>query len=363
MRVTLDGTPLLGRRTGIGRYVQHLVSSLAARPDAPDLALTAFTVRGADDLAGNGLPVRRRPVPARLAHVAWSRSELPWLELLSGRCDVFHGTNFVLPPSRRAIGVVTVHDLAFLTMPETVAGPTHRLRELVPRSLRRAALTLTPSEAVRQEVLATYPLHDTEVRVTPLGVDPVWFSATPPTPELRERLRLPDRYVVFVGTLEPRKNLAALLDAHAAARLEDEPGTPDLVLVGPPGWGPEVGQRPGVHLTGFLDDADLRGVVAGSLALALPSRAEGFGLPVLEALATGSAVLASDLPVLREVGGRWARYAAASDVPAWASLLLEAGSQPDPDGETRRGRQRWARTWTWERTAAETLRAYQDALA
>jgi glycosyltransferase involved in cell wall biosynthesis len=124
-----------------------------------------------------------------------------------------------------------------------------------------------------------------------------------------------------------------------------------------------VPRRPGVVITGFLDDNELRSVVAGASALALPSLAEGFGLPVLEGLATGTVVLASDIPVLREVGGEWANYAPPDDVDAWSELLLTIGAgQWEPDEQAAR-RQAHARSWTWERTARETMRAYRDVAA
>jgi glycosyltransferase involved in cell wall biosynthesis len=294
-------------------------------------------------------------VPARLAQEVWARGEHLPLELVTGRCDVFHGTNFVLPPARHAAGVVTIHDLAFLTLPETVSGASQRLRALVPRSIRRAGLVLTPSEAVRLQVIDAYALPADRVRATRLGVDASWFAAEQPAPDVRARLGLPERYVVFVGTLEPRKNLSMLLAAHASARAVDPAGTPQLVLVGAAGWGPQLDLHPGVLATGFLDEADLRSVVVGASALALPSLAEGFGLPVLEGLAAGTAVLASDIPALREVGGSWARYAPPDDPDAWSELLLTIPAQ-EPHGEG----QAYALSWTWERTARETLAAYED---
>ena len=134
------------------------------------------------------------------------------MEWLAGRADVVHGTNFVLPPLRRAAGVLTVHDLSYLRYPETVAAASLRYRTLVPRGLRRAAVVVTPSQAVAAEVRAEYGLGD-RVLATPLGVDEGWFGATPmPAAELAAR-GLPERYLLFVGTVEPRKGLPALLSA------------------------------------------------------------------------------------------------------------------------------------------------------
>src|SRR4051812_9684099 len=179
MRVGLDATPLIGARTGIGRYVASLLPELqllAARGGALDAVVaTAFTLRGRGEL-GTQLPPgvleRSRPLPARLLQELWARTERPSVTALIGQVDVFHGTNFVLPPPGRARGVVTVHDLAFLHAPGTVSAASRRLRDLVPRALARAAVVCTPTRVVADEVAEAYRLPGDRVAVTPLGIDP-----------------------------------------------------------------------------------------------------------------------------------------------------------------------------------------------
>lgn len=366
VRVGIDATPLLGPRTGVGRYVSALLSALAAHPtdDVLDLRATAFTVRGLGGLAEAlpaGVPAVGRPVPARLLRRSWARGGPPAVEWLCGRVDVFHATNFVLPPRRRAAGVLTVHDLGFLRVPETLAAANLVYRDLVPRGVRAAAMTLTPTHTVREEVIAEFGVDPGRVAVTPLGVDESWFAAPPPDDGEDADLLAGPPYVLFVGTVEPRKGLPTLLTALRRCA----PGAaPRLVLAGPAGWGPELdttGSGLDVVRTGFLTDARLRRLVAGAAAVALPSRYEGFGLPVLEALAGGTPVLASDLPVLREVGGEHVRYLPAEDPDAWAEALTaaEAGlasHEPAPGIS-------WARRWTWGRCADETRSAYVTAAA
>ncbi len=352
MRVGLDATPLLGARTGVGRYTLSLLRALTAYDD--ELVATAFSFRGRDQLAATvppGVQVRARPAPARALQALWSRTPWPPVEVLTGPLDVFHATNFVLPPSRRARGVVTVHDLSYLHHRETVSAASARYRELVPRSIARASVVLTPSHATADLVREAYDVT-VPVLVTPLGVDPAWATAAPPSADLRASLGLPSSYVVFVGSLEPRKDLATLLAAHR--RLPD---APPLVLVGPPGWGEQVDVS-GCVTTGFLADERLRAVVAGAAALALPSRDEGFGLPVLEALAAGVPVVASDLPVLREVGGTETTYAPAGDVEGWAAALSAVLASPGDAGP----RRAHAAGFTWQRCAEQTRAAYATAL-
>ncbi len=349
MRVGLDATPLLGARTGVGRYTLSLLRALTAYDD--ELVATAFTFRGRDGLAAAvppGVAVVARPAPARALQALWARSSWPPVELLGGAVDVFHATNFVLPPLRRARGVVTVHDLSYLHHPDTVSSASARYRELVPRSIARASAVLTPSQATADLLREAYDVQ-VPVTVTPLGVDAEWFAAAPPSDALRAELGLPSSYVVFVGNLEPRKDLATLLAAHRQL-----PDAPPLVLVGPPGWGERVDVT-GCITPGYLEDERLRAVVAGAAALALPSRDEGFGLTVLEALAAGVPVVASDLPVLREVGGSVASYAPVGDVEAFADQLQAVLSTPG-DAAVRRDR---AAAFTWARCAALTRGAYR----
>lgn len=361
MRVVVDATPLLGTRTGIGRYTGHVLEALGALHD-PGLKLvgTAFSWRGLDALPAAlpaGVTARARRAPARLLQAAWSRTEFPPVEWLAGRADVVHATNYVLPPLRGARGVVTIHDLSYLRLPDTVSTATARYRELVPRSLRRAAVVISDSEAVAAEVTEEYGV---EVSVTPLGVDPAWLSVQKPTPGWLHERGLPERYLLFVGTLEPRKNLPTLLTAYRALRAADG-ATPPLVLVGPAGWGPALdtaglGAAEIIQL-GYLDEDTLRSVVAGATVLCFPSLYEGFGLPPLEALAAGTPVVASDIPTTREVCAGYAELTPALDADALAEALARVLATP-PDPQPGRDH---AATYTWARTAELTLAAYRRA--
>jgi glycosyltransferase involved in cell wall biosynthesis len=361
MRVALDATPLLGQRSGVGRYVTGLLHGLAEV--SPDLRprLTLFSVRG--QLPSDLPPTARRApgrFPARLLRPLWAHSALPPVEILSGPVDVFHGTNFVLPPAARAGGVVTIHDLAFLRFPETVTGDVAHYRELVPRALRRARAVITVSEAVAEEVRAEYSSIAPPVFVAPNGVDASWSRAEPASEARLQQLGIPHRYLLFTGNLEPRKNLGMLLGAHREARMTD-PTVPPLVLCGPAGWGDRwSGRGPDpdhIVLAGYLPDQDLRGVVAGATAICMPSRYEGFGLPVLEGLAAGRPVLASDIPAHREIAQGHATLLPPGDTDAWAASLIALDRTPG----TEVARRAHAAGFTWQKSAARHLEAYRSA--
>jgi glycosyltransferase involved in cell wall biosynthesis len=376
MRVGLDATPLLGPRTGVGQYVARLVEALAASGELAELRLVPFTWRGAAGLGpavaaaeaagGTRVVARRRRVPARLLREAWARAAWPPVEWLSGRVEVFHATNFVTPPARRARLVVTIHDLTYLRYPEMVASASARYRELVPAGLARGAVVCTPTAAVAAEVLDTYRLPADRVAVTPLGVGERWLQAEPPDAAWLAARGLPGRYLLFVGSREPRKNLATLLAAYRELLAGAPPPPPPLVLAGPPGWGEELhlaSLPAGSVLTpGYLGDQELPMVVAGATALACPSWYEGFGLPALEALACGTPVVAGDVPALREVLGDQAELVDPGDAGALAAALAKAveGGGGEPARQARRAH---AAGYTWERCAQATLGAYARAVS
>lgn len=356
LRVLLDGNPLLGDRTGVGRYTAALAEELASMSTV-DVRAVAFTLRGWRALRSavpHGVRARGLPVPARLLRAAWLRSPLPPIEIFAGLTDVVHATNFVLPPSVRAGSVLTIHDLAFLDAPEEIPASESALPELVRRSARRADVVCTPTRAVAETVSERLGVPGERIRVTPLGVDPAWFVARPPGDNLRRRLGLPERYLLFVGAEGPRKGLSGLIAAHAA-----DPELPPLVLVGP-GTDEIPGDSTRVIRTGYLSELDLRRVVAGAALLVLPSRDEGFGLPVLEAMACGVPVVCSDVPALREVAGGLATLVPVGDVEA-LTAALSSTMDDGVSADTLAKRRAHASEFTWRRCAEETVAAYRQA--
>lgn len=350
----LDGTPLLGNRTGVGRYTASLAEELASMSEV-DMRAVAFTMRGWRQLR-RVLPHRARargmPVSARLLRRSWLRSRFPPIELFAGNTDIVHGTNFVLPGALRAAGVLTIHDLAFLDAPEELEPSNQDLPEQVRRGAARAHAICTPTAAVADAVSERLHVAREKVVVTPLGVDAAWFTGRVPTKEMRERLGLPSEYLLFVGASGPRKGLDWLLTAHATA-----PDLPPLVFSGPGTF--TESER--VHRLGYLSEVDLRHVVAGAAALVLPSRDEGFGLPVLEALACDIPVVCSDIPALREISGGYTHLVPYGEVDALADALRAAISDPHPASASIAHRAH-AATFTWHRCAQATVTAYRKAL-
>jgi glycosyltransferase involved in cell wall biosynthesis len=336
----------------------------------PDIAITAFAVtwrgrRGLTDRVPAGVHVVSRPVPARAVHTAWRHSPWPPVEWLAGRCDVVHGPNFVVAPARHAARVVTVHDLTCVHFPELCTPHTRRYPALIARAVRDGALVHTVSSFVRDEVIEHFDVPPERVVAIANGVDPV----LPARPERGHELAGGDRYVVAIGTLEPRKRLPELIDAFDRVAAEDD--TLRLVLAGPDGWGVDAvgdaqararhGDR--VVRLGWVSDDDRAALLRGATALAYPSRYEGFGLPPLEAMTAGIPVLVSNAAAVVEVVGDAALVVPVAD-PGGEALAagLEAIVH---DGELRSrlivaGTERAAR-FTWADTAAQMLGLYRLA--
>ncbi|MBW3594202.1 MAG: glycosyltransferase family 4 protein [Actinobacteria bacterium] len=349
MRVALDSGPLLDPPTGVGRYTRELERSLAEA--GADVSRYAVSLRGRSDDS-----IRRWRAPARLVHEAWRRFDAPSADRLVGDVDVVHGTNFVLPPTK-VPGVVTIHDLSFLR-DDAFPGAASWAR-MVPWSIERAARVVTITEAVADEIVDHYGTSRDKVVVTHLGVAPVFFGATPLADAALQRLGITRPFVLAAGTLEPRKNLPRLLEAWDFLG-PDRHGW-SLVLAGPKGWGPSLPHTPDVVLTGWVGDETLPGLLAAADVFAFPSLYEGFGLPPLEAMAAGTACLVGAYTAADEVVGDAALVVDSVDVSAMADGLRRLIA----DDALRRayalaGKAR-AAAFTWERTGARTIEAYQAA--
>lgn len=324
MRVAVDATPLLNTRTGVGNFTAALIDGLAARSD---IEVTAFpvSVRGRarlHEVVPPGVRVVAPFLPATLLRGLWQRVDHPVIERAIGAHDLVHGPNFVVPPSRAA-RVATVHDLTPVHHPELCHPSTLVYPELIRRAAGVGAWIHTDSEFVRSELVEFLGLDAGRVVAVPLGVTPMDGG----DPEAGRRQAGHDRYVLAVGTVEPRKDLPALvraIDRLAAGGL-DAP----LVHVGPDGWGTEAltaalaaMRRPDlVRRLGRVDDGALRDLYAGAHVVAYPSVYEGFGLPVLEAMSAGIPVVSTRVGAIEEVAADAARLVPVGDAEALAAAI------------------------------------------
>jgi glycosyltransferase involved in cell wall biosynthesis len=368
VRVLLDYRPALRNRSGVGEYVHELAGALAATAP-PDHRLELFTSSWKDrpdrQLGADapGVPVHDRRVPVRVLNWWWHRVGVPRVErLVRGRFDVVHAAHPLLIPTLGA-GVVTIHDLDFLDHPERTRAEVRRdYASLVQTHAGRADGILTSSEHSAQRIIQALSIPREHVVVAPPG-PPRWTAGG------RQRPRNPAGYVLFVGTLEPRKNLGALLDAYALLRGQERDIPPLRVAGRAPAsaaaWVRRMSESPlggSVDYIGYVPDAKRRALFEGASLLVLPSWHEGFGLPVLEAMALGVPVVTSDRGALPEVTGDAGLLVAPDDPRAIADairrLLREDGLA---EACVRRGLVR-AATLSWTQSAHTVWRLYADAM-
>lgn len=350
MRIALDATPLTVATGGVTRYTAELTRALAETGPGDEIWLLS------DQPFENPVPglsnVRCGHGPRNLLERRW------WLWGLQGelsrlRIDVFHGTDFAVPYVPVRPSVMMVHDVSPWLHPDWHSA-ADRIRTRTPLLLRLglATMILCPSESVRAQVLDRFRLHPDRVAAVPLAAPSSFRPAQP------ERRKFP--YFLYVGTLEPRKNLQLLIDCWRRVK---QSVPIDLILVGRrrddfPGLAPE----PGLDLLGPVSDDELPKLYSGAVACVYPSHYEGFALPVLEAMQCGAAVITSRDSAIAETAGGAALQLAADDGNAWTEALLSAAAEPEWLIELRRKGLKRAAEFSWTKTAALTRAVYAEAV-
>lgn len=351
MEVAFDAGPVLDSPTGVGRYAGELARCLEMR--GVSVRRYAISLR-----APRTSGIARWRISASAVQELWRRFDRPVPSSLFGDADVVHATNFVLPPTGGRPGVVTVHDLSFHR--EDVFPGGERLRELVPWSLGHASVAVVPTHAIATEVTDRYGFPSDRIVVTPEGVSPLFFGASPLSEMALGKLGIPGPFILAAGTIEPRKNLPQLLRAWDRIRGD----LPDwrLVVAGPKGWGPELPETQGVILLGYVADETLPGLMAAAEIFCYPSVYEGFGLPPLEAMATGTACVVGRYSAAPEVLGDGAVLVDPADGDALAGELAALAADHGARASLALTGRAHAGAFTWEKTAAATVAAYEKAL-
>jgi glycosyltransferase involved in cell wall biosynthesis len=371
MRIGLDGMPLAQPRTGVGTYTFELARALAA--EAPSDEFELISPLPYDETVSQATSVA--PAPANL-QLIYSRPNLlqrRWWTLglpsylRRHPLDIFHGTNYEVPLRAQCPTVVTIHDLSLLLHSSThEARAVRRARLLLPLMARKANLIITPSEPVRNEVCQYLKIAPDKVFATPLAPR---TSFTPMALEeavaVRKRLDVEDEFLLFVGTIEPRKNLSLLLNAFDEL-LRTTNLRPQLVIAGKVGWkvnevlaqARKSSLQDRVRFVGFVTDEDLRALYSSCRAFIYPSIYEGFGLPPLEAMACGAPVIASRVPSIKE---SVARIISATDSTDLTRTIVELLTTPAARQELSERGVAYAGTFSWQRTAALTRDVYARA--
>ena len=354
LRIALDATPLTEPSGGIARYTRELSAALAAEfPQDQYWLLSDQVWEGTPPGVLRG-EQRKGPLGRR-----WWSLGLP-RELARIGADAFHGTDFAVPYVPLRPSVLTLHDLSPWRSGPERAERAGRIRRRTPLALRAATMVVTPSEAVRQEAIERFRLAPSRVAAVPLaaGVEFGPRSAREIQPTLA-RLGVRQPYVLFVGTRERRKNLVRLVEAWREARRAWR----DLgLVVGGRAGSESLSEEPGLVLTGLLPDADVAALMAGAALFVYPSLYEGFGLPVLEAMQTGTPVVISRDPALVEVAAGAAVTAAAESAAELARAIVDLMGDPARRRELGERGMRRAADFSWRQTAIRTREVYVEAL-
>lgn len=373
MNIGIDYTAALKQRGGIGRYTRGLITTLA-RLDTQN----RYTLMATPDAPRNGLQFfhpypnfshKRYPLPERWMTIGWHRLYLPApVEWFTGPVDLFHSPNFILPPAGRAKTLLTVHDLSFIRHPQGAVDKLRRwLEKVVPRSLARADHVLADSESTKQDLTDIYGLPPQKITVVGAGVEPRFQPITDAATlnGVRHRYRLPPgKFVLSVGTLEPRKNFTGLIRAFSQSPVRE---THHLVIAGGKGWlyedifaeaenSPVAGR---IHLIGFVADDDLPALYSLADIFAYPSHYEGFGIPVIEAMACGTPVVCANNSCLPEVAGHSALQVTATDTPAIAQALNQLSVDQSLREKSVAEGFRQAQKFNWPAAANRLLDVYQ----
>jgi glycosyltransferase involved in cell wall biosynthesis len=357
MKIAIDVTGSIYKGTGVATYYKNLVPNLMRLPDKHQFITFGYSLRRYSDLT---LASIKLPIPPRVFEILWNRLHVLPVESLIGEFDLLHAWDYIHPPTQKAKIITTIHDLTPIKFPEhqhprTIAAYKSGLNWVK----KEATAIIADSHSTKQDIVDILKISEKKVHVVYLAA-PRQFSNFRTIVEntrnmaidrARKKFEIEGDYLLSVGTQEPRKNLQNTIKAYEALNI-DQP----LVIIGRFGWGQKIKPSKGVKLLGFVPDEDLPPLYAAASCFIYPSLYEGFGLPVLEAMAIGCPVVTSDRGSLKEVAGDAAILVNPESVEAIAfgiKVALERAQELSEKGIAQ------ARKFSWEQTAAETMKVYE----
>ena len=363
MNLVIDAQPVLGKRAGIGAYVFETLKRLPAHFTNDTLHLSLFSFLGREHLPNElfeaNIKVHFHTLFPRVLLETSLKAGIPLpFTWFSGTGDLFLFPNFISYPTGDRPSVLIVYDLSYLRYPDQAERKNQRfLSRFVPASLKRASAVITISNFSKKEISEAYGFPEKRLHVASPGVDTTFFHPVRDTlrkQNILKKYRLPSDFILFLGTLEPRKGIEPLLRAY---EMWNDRNKPALVLIGKRGWGnlPALqralnGKIKGVIHPGYIDQHDLPFLLSQTRLFVYPSMYEGFGMPILEAMACGTPVVCGNCPSFHEIGGEILTYCDAGNPEALGKAIREALSIPPSPGTLGDGIER-AANFTWDATA------------
>lgn len=372
MYVGFDVGPITGARSGVGNYCYYLLKHLLQLED--DCSFKAFSAGLHKSELSDFRTLasyRHLPIPTRVLYRVWNALGVPKVDALLGGVDIYHATNFYLPPTGRARRVVTIHDLAFLALPQysspKIVGP---FAKGVRKFCHESDAIMAYSESTKRDIIHYLEVDAAKVTVAPMAVDEDFrpMGRAQALAVLKERYGVEDSYLLFVSTLEPRKNLIGLLDSF---HLISKEFPHKLVLVGGIGWNAApIFERVAQHNLedrvihiGFVPHLELPAFYCGADAFVFPTHYEGFGLPLLEALTCGCPVVASSNSSVPEVTGEGALRSATQDPEEFAGLMRQVLTDDALRNKLSEAGRKHAAKFSWTSCASTTMSVYKSLAA
>lgn len=372
MHIGINYTAALRQRAGIGRYTSGLINALTQLDAANQytLLVTRDSPRSHFPKLPDNFRIKILPISERLLTILWHRLNLPMtIDTWAGPFDLFHSPDFVLPPLKNTPSLLTVHDLSFMQHPHGAVPKLRRwLESVVPRSANKASHILADSHSTKHDLETILDVPSAKISVVGAGVEPRFqpIADEAVLNRVRRKYNLPDQYILGLGTLEPRKNFVGLIQAFN--QLQTNCPELHLVIAGGKGWLYEdifataanspVADR--IHMLGYVADEDLPALYSMANIFAYPSHYEGFGIPVLEAMACGTPVITADNSSLPEVAGDAALMTPSDDIDALAQGIYQIHTSDSLHKKCVKRGFAHAKTFTWEAAAKKLLTVYEN---
>lgn len=371
-RVAIEFTPAVTQGGGVARSVHEMTAALLSAAQHDYTLFIAGTAPIPPDIAVYQPRVRYAALGALALTRLWHRLRVPLpVEAFAGRTDLYFATDFALPPTLpRTRTAIFIHDLTYIRVPDAaVPALAAYLGAVVPRALKRADIVIVNSEATKSDIIDIYGTPAERIATIQFGVHPHFTPSNKPFKALRDKYSLPEQpYILAVGTVQPRKNYARLIEALGILR--DSGLDVTLAIAGGRGWMDSpifdtvvrLGLEPYVRFLGYVDDADLPALYTHAAVFTMPSLYEGFGLPVLEAMACGTPVVTSTVSSLPEAAGDAALLVDPTDVEAIADALRRILTDQALAQSLRAKGLAHVTPYTWGRTAGQLADAFNKAL-
>ncbi|MDD7185874.1 MAG: glycosyltransferase family 1 protein [Oscillospiraceae bacterium] len=381
MKIAFDALPLVSERiTGIGWCEAGQTNAMARLYPENEYVYNFFSQKGdtqkperIKQFLDTGIKTNTADFSGYLYRLVSNFLPVPYYKFFGSDCDITHFFNYIVPPKVKGKSVVTVHDMVYKAFPETVRARTKYMLDTgLKKSMKRADIIVTDSEFSKTEIIKYFPQYQDKIRVVPCGVDLNKFHPCNDTDKIervRKDFETGEEYFLYLGTIEPRKNLERLIEAYAEfVKNTDNP--PNLVLAGGKGWlydniyakAEKLGIEKKVIFTKYIPSEDINALICGAVAFVFPSIYEGFGMPPLEAMACGVPVLTSGEASLPEVTGDSAVIVDAYSVKSIAEGLERIYSDRNlRERLSREGSER-AEKFTWEKSAEILYKVYRELL-